>query len=251
MKNDFTIKAIALERLNNDEYAQFIKGVLNLVVNATLEKLAVSEELFEATRKNLELLTEASRQSRLSQETERIVQIDRQRSDVLLFLLSSFRFEQKNVEETRKEAASILYKEFKNYVGTQSLPTRQKSQAIDAFLKDLNKAQFETHIRTLGLQKSVKALVDYNQEYQRLVEGRAENQIANTLINVKKTRKDTNPLYKEIIKYAYSMNVIHPSVETANFIVLLNKLIDDTMSANKQRISQLTTSKAVVKKETL
>lgn len=249
MKNDFTIKSITLEKLNNDEYAQFIKGVLNLVFNANLEKLGVSQELFDATRNNLDLLTEASRQSRLSVETEKIIKIDKQRSEVLSFLISSFRLEQKNVDTSRKESALVLYKEFKNYTGTQSLPARQKSQAIDALIKDLEKTQFEPHLKTLGLQKSVKALVEYNQEYQKLVEGRAENQIANTLINVKKTRKDTNLLYKELIKYAFSMNVIHPSVESANFIILLNKLIDDTMTANRQRLSQGASAKNMLRSD--
>lgn len=244
MANDYGIKSIPVEKLNNDEYAQFVKGVLSLVSGATLEKLSVSETIFDGLHKNVELLTEASRQSRQSQDTEKITQIDKQRTEVLSYLLSSFRLEQKNIDSVRKAAASTLFKEFKNYVGTQSLPSRQKSQAIDAFVKDLKKPQSVTHLTILGLLRSVDALEDYNKKYQKLVEGRAESQIATSLINVKQVRKEANQYYKDIVKYAGAMNVIHPTLESGNFIALLNKLIDDTMLSNKQRLSQLASAKA-------
>lgn len=244
MVSEYSIKSIPLEKLNNDEYAQFMKGVINLVSGATLEKLSVSEALFNGIRQHQDLLTEASRQSRQSQETEKITQVDKQRTEVLSYLLSSFRLEQKNIDANRRASALVLFREFKNYIGTQSLPVRQKSQAIDAFIKDIRKPQLASHLNTLGLLRSVDALEGYNESYQKLLEGRAESQVATSLINVKQVRKETNQYYKDVVKYAGAMNVIHPTLESGNFVALLNKLIDDTMLSNKQRLSQLASARA-------
>ncbi|WP_424652065.1 hypothetical protein [Capnocytophaga gingivalis] len=46
-------------KLNNDEYAQFIKGVVKLVNTTTPEKLGLKSDLVTAIENNLELLTEA------------------------------------------------------------------------------------------------------------------------------------------------------------------------------------------------
>ena len=78
-----------VSKLNNDEYAQFIKGVVKLVNTTTVEKLGVKPELITAIEKNLDLLTEASRQSRSSKESENINRLDKQRNELLSYLLSS------------------------------------------------------------------------------------------------------------------------------------------------------------------
>ena len=42
------INSIRLEKLNNDEFAQFIKVTLNLVQDVTLEKIGIQKELYES-----------------------------------------------------------------------------------------------------------------------------------------------------------------------------------------------------------
>ena len=92
-------------KLNNDEYAQFIKGVIKLVNTTTPEKLGLKSELVTAIEKNVELLTEASRQSRSSKESENIHRLDKQRNELLSYLLSSFRLGKKSALVAQKEAA--------------------------------------------------------------------------------------------------------------------------------------------------
>ena len=57
------INSIRLEKLNNDEFAQFIKVTLNLVQDVTLEKIGIQKELYESLQKRLDDLTEATRNS--------------------------------------------------------------------------------------------------------------------------------------------------------------------------------------------
>ena len=237
------VKPIKFSLLNNDEYAQFVTGVVNLAEIATLEKLFIDSKDFNVLKKKLDDLTEVGRQTRGSKETQRISELDKSRSDLVVFLLSLFRVEQKNIVSERKEAAKALYKECKNYLGIQSLPIRQKSHAISGLIKDLEKDNNKKHTTTLGVLESVASLKNYNQEVQKLIEGRAENQLVNTLPNAKKLRNEISELYKHITKCAYAMNIINKTEESSNFINLLNKLVEDTSFANKQRLAQIAVSK--------
>lgn len=227
----------SFSRLNNDEYAQFLKSVLKLVETATIEKLAIPSELFYSIKQNVDLLTEASRQSRSSRQSEEIAMLDKQRTEQVSYLLSSFRLGKKSPLEMHKESAKMLLVEFKNYTGVQKLPTRQKSQAIDALLKDLSKPEVVKHLKVLGVSYSVSSLKEINEKYQKLVEVRAENQVSVNVINVKQVRKESLNLYKDLVRYSFAKNTIEPSSESASFIALLNKLMEDTMFANRQRMA--------------
>lgn len=233
------ISSIRFERLNNDEFAQFIKTLINLAEEASLEKVGVKQEWITLLKGYVDDLTEASRQSRLSSETQSISMLDKQRGQLVVFLLSSFRNERNHILENRKEAGSYLYKLTRNFAGIQSLPTRQKSQTISALLKDLKKPHEATLVETLGLTQVVEKLTEYNQEYQRLVESRAEKQIKNVKINTKRVRLEATKVYRGVVKYAFATNLLHQTQESASFVELLNKLISDTMAANKQRLAQV------------
>ena len=104
-------------KLNNDEYAQYTKSILKLLETITAEKLGVKEELITSLSKNLDLLTEASRQSRSSKESEKINLLDKKRNELLSYLLSSFKIAKKSSLQAHKESAQTLSLEFKNYKG--------------------------------------------------------------------------------------------------------------------------------------
>ncbi|MFK8303539.1 DUF6261 family protein [Capnocytophaga stomatis] len=238
-----------LVKLNNDEYAQFIKGVVKLIDVDNLDKLAIRQELFTDIQTKLDLLTEASRQSRSSKESMEINVLDKQRNELLSYLLSSFKLGKKSSLAAHKEASQVLVNEFKSYSKVQSLPTRQKSQAIDALIKDLEKPEISKHLNALSVSHAVASLKQANTRYQELVGVRAETQATTPLINVKKVRKEAHVLYKELVRFAFSNNVIHPSEESKNFITLLSKLMEDTMNAYKQRLGQLKANKNISTKE--
>ena len=138
-----------VSKLNNDEYAQFVKGIVKLVYAGTIEKLRVEEELVTAIQENVELLTEASRKSRSTKESGNMAQLDKKRNEILSYLLSSFKIGKKSAIQSQKEAADILLLEFKNYRKVSTLPTRQKSQAVDALIKDLEKPEIRELLTTL------------------------------------------------------------------------------------------------------
>lgn len=247
MKVVLDVKKIKLEQLNSVEYAHFIKNMLDLVKSVGLEHLNLEQEAYNKLLKCHEDLTEATRQSRYSKETQKINELDKKRSEYVVFLLSSFRIEQKNPSENRREAAKILHKMLKNYAGIQSLPFGQKTQTIEGFLFDIKKPEYATHLKTLEVENVVKLLTEVNNECHKLAAGRAENQLSNVLINSKKVRKEATELYRYLVKCVSGQHIVSQSAESANFINLLNKLVTDTMNANKQRLSQVTSNKKVTK----
>lgn len=249
MKAIIDVKSVKLNQLNNDEYAHFMKSVANLIQNATLEKLSLEENDFEEFQNKLELLTDVVRQTRSSAETKKIVDLDKQRTKMLSFLLSSIKIGRNNIDEVNKESSVLLYNDIKNYYGIQTLPSRQKSNAIDGLLKDLSKSKNVLHINRLRLSEVIIELNKCNQEHQRLVEGRAESQFVNVLPNAKRMRDELNEMYKYFVTCAFASNVVKSSLESLNFIGLLNKLIEDTMGANKQRLSQVSSVKKLDKEK--
>lgn len=249
MKTILDIKKVKLEQLNNVEYAHFIKSMLDLVKNVGIEHLNLEEEVYNKLLKCYDDLTEATRQSRYSKETQKINELDKQRSEYIIFLLSAFRFEQKNPLQSKKEAAKILNNAMKNYTGIQSLPFGQKTQTIEGFILDLKNVEYAPYLKILGVENAIKLLTEINEECRKLAAGRSEYQILNGLINSKKIRKEATELYRYLVKCVSGQQIVSQSSESANFINLLNKLITDIMSANKQRLAQIVINKKLATKE--
>ena len=232
MKNIIELKAVNLDKLSIGEYSQFIERVVNLIVKATPEKLFLEDELLPKLQEKLVLLTEVIGQSYASQETKQLNDLDKERNKLSVFLLSSFRLEKNSIEEDRKKAATELHNVSKNYIGLQN-----------GMVNDLYKDENKKHIVTLGLLKTLDLLDEKNKEYQKLSEGRSESQLANKVVSFKKVKKETNELYRRLAKFAFAGNLLHESAESATFVNMLNKLITETMTANKQRLAQALVSK--------
>lgn len=230
------ILTINFPRLNNAEYTQFMSNVAKLVEIATPNKLGVSSEFFGVFKENIQTLTDISNHSKTSDSTQKLEVLDKERDSLAVYLLGAFRNERKTPIEAKKLAAISLYNATKNYIGLQSLPNRQETQVIEGLIADLEKPEYTAHITTLGLIEVVSALKTKNLEYKELTQDRAENQVANKLESAKKVREQASLQYDEIATRAFVNSVAVPSEETANFVISLNKLIEDTTNAYKQRM---------------
>lgn len=243
MKNILEVKKVNLEVLNSVEYAHFLKNMLDISKGVELEHLNIEQEVLDKLVKCQEDLTEATRQVRFSAESQKINELDKQRDEYVSFFLSSLRIEQKNPMKQRKEAASILYKNLKSYLGIQKLPVGQKTQTINGLLVDISKADLKKNITLLGLDHAVTSLTKANENYHKEVAGRSENQLSNVLINSKKVRKEATELYRYLVKCVEGKYIVSQAQETASFITLLNKVVTDTMTANKMRLAQANAAK--------
>ena len=183
MEEIIKIKDVNLVKFNNAEYTQFLSNTKELIEKATLEKLGLSESIFQLLSKNIDLLTDFSLQSRISSETKDLKSIDKQRNEILTFLLMNFRSEQKNPIEKRKKAGTELFNITKPYQKIKALPVRQKTQYIEGFITDVTKEGIVQHLNTLGIKEAVDKLTSINQQYKKLTANRADSQVASPKVH--------------------------------------------------------------------
>ncbi|GIZ15372.1 hypothetical protein RCZ15_19330 [Capnocytophaga catalasegens] len=239
MEEILKIKEARFSKLNHEEYTHFIRSAERLILTATPEKLGVSEDIVNEFSANIEKLTQVIRHSRVSNETAEMTKLDKQRDDVAVYLLTIVRNERKTPIEAKQKAAMALYNITKNYQGIQLLPKRRETQAIDSLLSDLSTSENAAYIAKLSLTDVVNQLSKINKRYDELTAQRADNQLAQNVESAKKIRIKTTEQYDTIVMYAFASSIINPSNESKVFVMSLNKLIDDTNTAYKRRMSRI------------
>ncbi|GIM48868.1 hypothetical protein CAPN003_03200 [Capnocytophaga stomatis] len=231
------IKNIYLTRLNNAQYLHFMIEVEKLVRTATLEKLQISEKLFQRLQENIKILTEKAYENRSEQQTKELMKLDKERDNIVRYLLANIRNERKSHIVKRKEAAESLYEATKNYKNVPSMGYKEESVAIRALLSDLATDKNAKDIATLGLAATLEHLRTLNESFEEQLGDRTFVQSSKETGSTKKVRKETNLIYDEIALRAQSQSIAIPSEEASTFVAVLNKLIDDSLvlSRSKQK----------------
>lgn len=238
MKTILSPKSISLSKLNNAEYTYFAGQIVARVDADGVEALHTPEATFTAYSAGYRKMVDIVAQSRISAETAEIAAIDAEEDSVIVYLLGVFRNAKSSPLAAKKTAGTALYNATKPYIGIQGLPQRQQVQKVDGLLNDLAKADLAAHITTLGLKEEVEQLTTLNTRYRTLLESRASTQLANTLEDSKAVRAEMDVQYNEIVTTAFAFSVATPTDVLTNFIVFVNKLIDDTNTAYNQRMAQ-------------
>ncbi|MFK8268030.1 DUF6261 family protein [Capnocytophaga cynodegmi] len=231
------IKNIYLTRLNNAQYLHFMIEVEKLVRTATLEKLQISEKLFQKFQENIKILTEKAYENRSEQQTKELMKLDKERDNIVRYLLTSIRNERKSHIVNRKEASESLYEATKNYKNVPTMEYNEESVAIRALLSDLASDKNAKDVATLGLTATLEHLKTLNEDFEKQMGDRTFVQSSKETGSTKKVRKETNLIYDEIALRAQSQSIAIPSVEASTFVAVLNKLIDDSLilSRSKQK----------------
>lgn len=229
------ITEIYLPKFNNAEYTQFLSGVQKLVETATPARLGISEDFFSNFKTNIQKLTDIAKQSKTSDETVNLNELDIKRDNEAVYLLSTIRNDRKAPLADKRSAAISLYNLAKPYIGVQKLPNRQETQVIEGLITDLEKPENAANIAKLGLAEAVATLKETNLQYKILTAERAGNQAIQVLESAKKVRLVTDEEYDEIATRAFAASVATPTEESRNFVSGVNKLIGDTELAYKQR----------------
>ena len=228
------IKDFYSDRLNNYEYAYFATEFLSLVKATTAEKLHVASSVVDKLAADTALFTDFTRQTRISDETAKIADIDAQTDDLIIAIFESVRSNKKSPLAARKTAATELYNVLKPYTGCYQLAQRQEVQAVRGMLADLAKEKFAAHVATLGLDDAVEALKESVEQYASLLLQREEGK-ADSVGIVKKVRASLVEQYDYITTVAFAFSVAEPSEELDNFIQKTNLLIDSAKKAYNLR----------------
>ena len=223
------IKDFYSEKLNSYEFAYFSTEFLALVQATTAEKLHVASSVVDKLAADTALFTDFTQQTRISDETAKIADVDKQTDDLIVAIFDTVRSNKKSPLAARKTAATELYNVLKPYTGCYQLAQRQEVQAVRGMLTDLAKEKAAAHVATLGLDDLVEALTESVEQYAALLTQREEGKAENVGMS-KKVRASLVEQYDYITTVAFAFSVAEPSEELDNFIQKTNLLID---SANR------------------
>lgn len=243
-------QSISLSRLNNAEYTYFAGQIVNRILADTAEALHVPTATLAAYRANHEKMVEIVAQSRISEETAEIAEVDSEEDAIIVYINATIRNAKSSPLSDKKVAGTALYNATKPYIGIQRLPQRQQVQKVSGLLSDLAKEEVASHLETLGLIEEVERLDTLNARYLSLLTSRADSQIANAVEASKPIRTEMDAQYDEMITTIWAFSIASPSDALTNFIVFLNKLIDDTNTAYNQRMAQSGKASEAEKTET-
>ncbi len=228
------VKDFNLDKLNNYEFAYFTTEFLSLVKATTAEKLHVASSVVDKLAADTALFTDFTQQTRISDETAKIADVDKQTDDLIVAIFDTVRSNKKSPLATRKTAATELYNVLKPYTGCYQLAQRQEVQAVRGMLTDLAKEKAAAHVATLGLDDLVEALTESVEQYAALLTQREEGKAENVGMS-KKVRASLVEQYDYITTVAFAFSVAEPSEELDNFIQKTNLLIDSAKKAYNLR----------------
>lgn len=211
---------------------------LSLDESNGVPSLGISGELVTKLDDVIAQLTELNNQSRASLESEQLVDVDKQRDSIGVYILDRINRSSKLPLEAEREAGKPLALIAKPYVGFYELPVAQETETIKGLLLDLRKAENAAAVQTLGLTSYIAELERLNNLYESLVAQRAATRLANAVDNSKTVRAKGNEVYDDMTSLAFAWSLANPSAEATAFIRSVNALIADAQTAYNQRKGQ-------------
>lgn len=232
------MKTIGLSKLNNSEYANFSTRFTTLVGTATPLALGIAEADLTAYQADLDLLGDLIAQSRISDQTARLAELEKERDGLLDYLFGLIKASHTAPVAAQRSAAVALTNVTKPYIGIQHLPNQQETVQILGLQRDLSKEENAPHCRTLNLTDTLEALDSANGAYASLIDERNISNADSRLEDSKTVRARMTILYDTMSNIAYAQNIIKPTAATIDFINHLNSLIDEINALYNLRMSQ-------------
>lgn len=246
------IKPIGLTKFNNAEYENFMRRFRGLIPEAGSgdeggenvqsqaagsNPLGITDAQLAAFDTDHALLVDLVNQSRISDETAQMLDVDRQRDDLVVYTTSTAAQMAKSPIVAQRAAAETVRNILKPYIGIYKSANQQETAQIDGMLADLAKPGIPELIKTLGLTEVVAALREANALYATLTAQRTSNKAASIKENSVAVRLRLDALYDDMTTMAFVQSVAAPTAETASFVNNLNALIDETSTLCNQRIA--------------
>lgn len=238
MSEIVTIKSLGFKKLNNYEFNYFSERFLELINEATPEKLHVSSTLVSNYSDNVDKLRDICVQSRISNETAHISEIKKETQSLVVYFFNCLRSERQSPIASRKSAATSAFNALKPYMGLYNLPQRQQVQALRGLATDMRKPTISEYLTTLGLNDLIESIADVAERFAALLEQRSTNMAANNLGSAQPLREVMTGQYQYIATIAFAYSVSMPSEELSTFVDSVNRLIDDMNKSYNLRMGK-------------
>lgn len=252
------ITPFGLSKLNNSEYSNFMNRFNDLIPIESdrpeevrepriKNELGITDEELSQLNANLDILTDLVHQSRISDETAEMKNLNDSRNECIVFITSIITQMKKSPTAKQRSTAQTLYNIIKPYVGIYKSANQQKTAQIKGLLADLAKPSIDEHLTEFGIAEAVKTLESSNELYSYLTTKRTNNKAAVTNGNSIAVRKDMDILYDNITTMAFAINTVSPNNYSRLFVKNINALIDETTALYNQRIAAAKAAKKMIK----
>ena len=242
------IKPVGLTKMNNAEYENFMSRFRGLIpqgsdspdivsVRSVSNPLGITDEQLSAFDTDQALLVDLVNQSHISDETAQMLDVDKQRDDLVVYTTSSVTQMTKSPLSAQRSAAQTVYNILKPYIGIYKSANQQETAQIEGLLADLAKPGIAALIQTLGLTEVITALRDANTQYATLTAQRTSNKAHAIKENSAAVRLRMDALYDDMTTMAFVQSIANPTAETATFVNNVNALISETSALYNQRIA--------------
>lgn len=246
MDNFQRIKHISLGVLSNSEFSSHMSNTLIHILEANkgvsddentsgCPALNIPGEILDEFSKDLDLLFDVLSETKAAIETPRLTSIDMERRRLFSFILQAIRSAKRNLKGAKNEAGTMLDRFARPVRKTVWSPGTQLLAHINSFIQDIRKEENEPYVNELQLTSHIDELEKLNQEYESLYIKRIKSQQESQKEPPKQIRARLAKTYDKIILLAQSSNVIMPSEESLRFVGVMNRTVQDTVTAYRLR----------------
>lgn len=210
-------------KLKNAEHLLFMQQILALVTEVNHEKINPLHIEFQSV---VEKEEDGNKQIRVSEYTQKISQLDKERDNLYSALNFRLEAEERCPVVERKEAAKMLRIIFKNYGNPIKLNLIEETSVINNLVAELKEEKHKNLVKLTGLEEWISFLETANKEFFTLYEQRRDDTAEKVTINLKSVRKEADTLFKKITNRITALIELEPSEELNNLVSKINATIE-------------------------
>lgn len=217
------ISKIHFVKLKNAEHLLFMQQISALLTEVNHEKINPLHIEFQSV---VEKEEDGNKQIRVSEHTQKISQLDKERDDLYSALNFRLEAEERCPVVERKEAAKMLRIIFKNYGNPIKLNLIEETSVINNLVAELKEEKHKNLVKLTGLEEWISFLETANKEFFTLYEQRRDDTAGKITINLKSVRKEADTLFKKITNRITALVELEPSEELNNLVSKINATIE-------------------------
>jgi hypothetical protein len=226
------IKKHKMNSLQNLEFYQFVKDVINVLKSHELESLKIAED-FEKLNHSFDLFDQCLKKENAFVSPEGMQKADEDRDFFMrkLYAVVSVFYDYPNADKS--DAAKALAKVLELYGGSEIafLPQNKESAAITNLLQDLNVEPSKKNLVTLGLTDVKEMLENANNLFVDFKQNKSNTQALTLRGETKQARQRVVQVWVYICEKINALMVLEPNEKYVDIIVKVNNYIDKYLSA--------------------
>ncbi len=227
------IKYIHGNSLRNDEHFQFHSEINDLISPADAEILNI-KELFETYRSCYACEDESYKKIIKSALSKGLEAVDHRRDLIFGGMVRTNKAALNHFNPEIAAAARRLQVVFNTYGNLSKKPFNEETSAIYNILQELNN-NYREDVLAVRLEGWVFQLSTENENFEKLVRARNNENAAKTQLTMKETRLDVDRAYASIVKRINALIVVEGEDKYAGFVNRINAFIDKYSQIVAQR----------------